>query len=169
MQQSVIEYNGQKYVNTKVAADIWNLKQRTVSNYCKNGKVDRAIKYKESRWFIPIDSAKPLSDEETYKMLVMTLQLKNKPSLKIDWSEISVDNSVIVSIYRYLVFRGLIEDYDISDVRRLPYEVVLTQKGMEFVTSPKKKIEGFGTVMQNWISIIIGVAQLAVQIVFRKE
>ena len=96
---------------------------------------------------------------------MLTLQLKNKPSLEIDWSSFSTEDSVIEPIYRYLVFRELIEPFKISDQKRIPYEVILTQKGLEFVTvSQKGKIEDYGTVMKEWLPIMIGAAQLIVQI-----
>ena len=162
---SIIKYNGQKYMSTKTAEDVWNLKQRTISDYCKQGKICQALKYRGVRWYIPINAVKPLSDSEISQFLILTLQLKNKPSLEIDWSAFPVENSVIVPIYRYLVFRGLIEKFDIPNERRIPYEVVLTQKGLEFSTSNKGKINNFGTVMKEWLPTIISAAQLIVQAV----
>ena len=163
--QSIIELNGKKYMNTKTAANAWNLRPSTVSNYCAKGKICQAIKYFEKRWYIPIDAVKPLSDDEIRKFLILTLQLKNKPSLKIDWSEFQGDKSARDTIYRYLVFRELIESFDISDEKRIPYEVVLTQKGLEFATASKKeKIEDFNTALKEWLPKIIEAAQLIVQV-----
>ena len=163
--QSIIELNGQKYMNAKTAADVWNLKQRTISDYCKKGKVCNAIKYNGARWYIPIDAVKPLSDDEIRHFLILTLQLKNKPSLKIDWSLFTVKDSVIEPIYRYLVFRELIEDFNIPNPKLIPCQVVLTQKGMEFATARKKdKIEDFSTALKEWLPTIIGAAQLIVQV-----
>ncbi len=160
-----IELNGQKYMSTKTAADVWNLKQQTISDYCNKGKVCKAIKYREVRWYIPTDAVRPLSNDDIRRFLMLTLQLKNKPSLEIDWSSFSTEDSVIEPIYRYLVFRELIEPFKISDQKRIPYEVILTQKGLEFVTvSQKGKIEDYGTVMKEWLPIMIGAAQLIVQI-----
>lgn len=162
---SILEWNGHKYMSTQMAADLWNLKQQTVSDYCNKGKVCNAIKYREARWYIPIDAIRPLSNNEIRHFLILTLQLKNKPSLEIDWSLFSIDDSVIEPIYRYLVFRELIENFSISNQKRIPYEVVLTQKGLEFATSSKKgKIEDYGTVMKEWLPTVIGAAQLLVQI-----
>ena len=115
-----IELNGQKYMSTKTAADVWNLKQQTISDYCNKGKVCKAIKYREVRWYIPTDAVRPLSNDEIRRFLMLTLQLKNKPSLEIDWSSFSTEDSVIEPIYRYLVFRELIEPFKISDQKRIP-------------------------------------------------
>lgn len=162
---SILELNGQKYMSTQIAAGVWNLKRQTVSDYCSKGKVYRAIKYQEARWYIPIDAVKPLSDDEIRCFLTLTLQLKNKPSLEIDWSLFPVGDSVIEPIYRYLFFREFIENFSISNQKRIPYEVVLTQKGLEFVTTRKKeKIEDFGIILKEWVPTIIGVAQLIVQV-----
>lgn len=63
------------------------------------------------------------------------------------------------------MFRELIESFDISDEKRIPYEVVLTQKGLEFATASKKeKIEDFNTALKEWLPKIIGAAQLIVQV-----
>ena len=162
---SIIEYNGRKYMSAKTAADVWNLKPSTISEYCAKGKICQAIKYFEARWYIPIDAVKPLSNDEIRSFLVLTLQLKNNPALEINWSVLSIDSQSIDAIYRYLVFRELIEHFNISDVKRIPYEVVLTQKGLEFATSYKKdKIKDFGTVLKEWLPTIIGISQLIVQV-----
>ena len=59
----------------------------------------------------------------------------------------------------------MIENFSINDKKRIPYEVILTQKGLEFVTSGnKEKIEDFGTAMKEWLPTIIGAAQLIAQV-----
>lgn len=162
---SIIELNGKKYMNTQTAADAWNLKTSTVAEYCKDGKIYNATKYLETRWYIPIDAVKPLSNDEVRRFLILTLQLKNKPSLEIDWSTFSIDEYTINAVYRYLVSQKFIENYNISDNKRIPYEVVLTQKGLELVTSNKKeKIKDFSTAMKEWLPTIIGAAQLIIQV-----
>lgn len=160
-----IELDGKMYMSTKTAAEVWNLKPSTVSEYCKQNKVFKAIKYLGARWYISIDAVKPLSDSDVRRFLVLTIQLKNKPSLEIDWTAFQLDFATIEPIYRYLVYRELIENFGIVDEKRIPYEVVLTQKGLEFATSGKKeKIEDFGSTIKEWLPAIIGAAQLIVQI-----
>ena len=162
---SFIEYNGKKYMSAKTAADIWSLKPATVSEYCNKGKIHQAFKYLEARWYIPVDAVKPLSNDEIRRFLILSLQLKNKPSLEIDWSTFPNDDSSVALIYRHLVFREMIENFSINDKKRIPYEVILTQKGLEFVTSGnKEKIEDFGTAMKEWLPTIIGAAQLIAQV-----
>ncbi len=160
-----VEHNGKKYMNTKTAADNWKLKTDTVTKYCSAGKIPNAFKYYEKRWYIPIESIKPLTDEEIRKFLVLTLQLKNKPSLKIDRSIVNVDVKTITMIYRYLVYCEMIENFEIEDASRVPYEVVLTQKGLEFATSFKKeKIKNFENIVKDWLPIVINATQLAINI-----
>lgn len=162
---SIIELNGKKYMNTQTAADAWSLKTSTVAKYCKDGKICNATKYLETRWYIPIDAVKPLSNDEVRRFLILTLQLKNKPSLEIDWSTFSIDEYTINAVYRYLVFQEFIENYNISDNKRIPYEIVLTQKGLELVTSnTKEEIKDFSTAMKAWLPTIIGAAQLIIQV-----
>lgn len=162
---SIIELNGKKYMNTKTAAGAWNLKPATVSAYCKEGKICNAVKYLEERWYMPIDTVKPLSNDEIRRFLILTLQLKNKPSLEIDWAIFPSDYSSVELIYRHLVFRNMIENFDIQDKKHIPYEVVLTQKGMEIATSGNRgKIADFGTALKEWLPTIIEAAQLIVQV-----
>lgn len=162
---SVIELNGKRYMSVKTAADAWGLKQNTVSAYCKEGRICHAVKYLEKRWYMPIDAVKPLSNDEIRRFLILTLQLKNKPSLEIDWPTFPCEDSSVELIYRHLVFRNMIENFDIEDKKRIPYEVVLTQKGLETATSGnKEKIADFGTAMKEWLPTIVGAAQLIVQV-----
>lgn len=42
----------------KDAAKLWNISERRVSAFCKNGKIEGAINQGKS-WLIPIDAEKP--------------------------------------------------------------------------------------------------------------
>lgn len=162
---SIIEYNGKKYMNAKTAADVWGLKSGTVADYCNKGKICGAIKYLEARWYIPVDAVKPLSNDEIRRFLILTLQLKNKPSLEVDWSTFPCEYSSVELVYRYLVFRDMLENFDIADKKRIPYEVVLTQKGLGIATSGNnEKIGDFGTTLKEWLPTIISAAQLIAQV-----
>lgn len=161
----VIEYNGKKYMSAKTAADVWGLRPATVADYCCKGKIYGAIKYFEARWYIPVDAVKPLSNDEIRRFLILTLQLKNKPSLEIDWSTFPGDYLSVELIYRHLVYCGMLENFDIKDKKRIPYEVILTQKGLEIATSGNRaKNVDFGTVLKDWLPTIISAAQLITQV-----
>ena len=137
--QAILEVDGEKYMSTKTAADLWGLSTRTVSNYCKSGRIHRKFKNGKMGWYIHIDEIKPLSDTELHRLLVLSIQLKNNPSLAIDWSTFNFDDIAIDVTYQNLVVSGFVQPYTITDKRRIPYEIILTQKGLEMATSFKKK------------------------------
>ena len=74
--QALIEVDGNKYMSTKTAADLWSLSARTVSNYCKNNRIHRKFKNGKLGWYIHVDEIKPLSDIEIHRLLVLSIQLK---------------------------------------------------------------------------------------------
>lgn len=47
-----------QYKNVSYFADIWDLSERSIRNYCANNRIDGAI-LKGKTWFIPIDAKKP--------------------------------------------------------------------------------------------------------------
>lgn len=47
------------YLTVKETGERWNISGRMVTVYCKNGKIDGAIK-KGNLWLIPIHAKKPL-------------------------------------------------------------------------------------------------------------
>lgn len=163
--QSLIEVDGNKYMSTKTAAELWDLSSRTVSDYCKNNRIHRRFKNGKLGWYIHIDEIKPLSDTEIHRLLVLSIQLKNDPSLTIDWTTFNFDDEAIDAIYQSLCLSGYIHSYSVSDKRRIPYEVILTQKGLEMATAfNKKSIPDFSTVCSQWVPILINIAQLYMQI-----
>ena len=160
----IIIVEGKKYVSTKIIAKTWGLTRNTVSDYCKSNKIIN--KFKDgNRWYIRTDEIKPLTNEEIHRLLMLTLQLKNNPSLKIDWSTFSFDDSFIEYIYQNLVEQKYIEQFTIRDKKRIPYEVILTQKGLDIAMKYRKgKTNDFSAIVSQWLPIIINVAQLCVAI-----
>ncbi len=160
----VIEIDGKRYMNTKTAADLWGIKQKTVADYCKTKKIARAWKVSNKIWYIPVDTIKPLTNTQIHQLLVLTLQLKNKPSLEIDWSVCQVDRSAIKQIYAYLLEQEFIESLPTCSAERIPYEIVLTSKGLDAATKfQDKRIPGFSEALTTWIPIVIDIASLAIQ------
>ncbi|MBQ9949705.1 MAG: helix-turn-helix domain-containing protein [Clostridia bacterium] len=163
--QSLIEVDGNKYMSTKTAAELWGLSSRTVSDYCKKNRIHRRFKNGKLGWYIHIDEIKPLSDTEIHRLLVLSIQLKNDPSLTIDWTTFNFDDEAIDAIYQSLCLSGYIHSYSVSDKRRIPYEVILTQKGLEMATAfNKKSIPDFSTVCSQWLPVLINIAQLYIRI-----
>lgn len=165
MSNSLIEVNGKKYMNTKAAAELWDVRPNTVREYCKEDRVSDKFKTESGQWYISIDEMKPLTKEEVRKFLILTLQLKNNPNREIEWPFLQYDDLVLDRIYNQLYRRGYIKEYLISDPKRIPYEVELTQDGIEMATKypSKMKIDLVGTLAQ-WLPIIISVAQLYFQL-----
>lgn len=163
--QAILNVDGKKYMSTKTAANLWGISTSTVSDYCKNDRIHHKFKNGRMGWYIYIDEIKPLSDNEIHRLLVLSIQLKNNPSLEIDWTTFDFDNSIIDVVYQNLVESGYIQPYNIDDKRRIPYEVILTQKGLEMATSFKHKaIPDYSTSVSQWLPILINAAQLILQI-----
>ena len=165
MADSILEIDGQRYMSSKAAADLWHVSPKTIAKYCREDKIVNKFKSGSLGWYIRIDEIKPLTTEQVRRLLVLTLQLKNDPSLNIDWSTLDVDVSILDNIYQRLHSQGYIQPFVIGQKQRIPYEVVLTSKGMELATSFKKeKIKDFSTTVTQWVPIIISIAQLYAQI-----
>ena len=161
----MIEINGEKYISTKTAADLWNLKPRTVADYCSRGRIIKAFKNGKNGWYIHIDEIKPLSNLQIHQLLVLTIQLKNNPKLLIDWETFVFDDNAIDNVYKKLVSMNYVMPYTIKDAKRIPYEVVLTQTGLEMATTfHKQKIPDFSTTVSQWLPVLISAAQLYFQI-----
>ena len=149
------------YMSTKAAADAWGLKPKTVAKYCRDGKIIHKFKNGNLGWYIRVDEIKPLSQEEIRKTLILTLQLKNNPDYEIDYSTFGFNETAIESVYHHICSHGYIEPFSIEDKQRIPYDVVLTQKGMEFTTTHKQpSSRDISNTVSNWVSIIANVAQL---------
>lgn len=162
---ALLTIDGYNYMSTKTAANLWNLNSKTVSEYCNSGKIKNKFKNGRFGWYIRTDEMKPLSEKEIRKILVLTLQLKNNPSYGIDWSLLEYDESAFERIYQQLFFRGYIESFTSIDKARIPYDVILTPKGMEVATSIKNaKTQNLYATVTEWLPIIISAAQLYFQL-----
>lgn len=163
--QAIITVEGKKYMNTKIAADLWGLSTSTVANYCRKDIIINKFKINKKRWYISIDEIKPLPINDIHKLLVLTLQLKNNPTLDIDWSTFSFDETSIKTIYTNLVSQKYIEKFEISNIKRIPYEVVLTQKGFDLATKfSKKETTDFSSVLTNYTTILANIATIVVNV-----
>lgn len=163
---AVWEHDGKKYISSKAISEIWGLSQKTVAKYCREKKIRDCIKGTHQQWYISETTVKPLSDLEIRRLLFLTLQLKNDPTLEIDWSTFDFDPSLIELIYSNLVEEKYLKPFQIENKQRIPYEVILTQKGLETAMPRKVKTANiaFSETTTQWFSVAIGLAQLAVQI-----
>ena len=153
--------DGKEYISTKQAATIWNVKPRTVANYCNKNKIKDTIKNGSGKWCIPLNAIKPLSEKDIHQLLVLTLQLKNNPNLPVDYSLFDFDLSNLRAVYDNLVYWEYIFPYDIEDEKRIPYDIILTQRGMQLATNfAKAKIPEFATSVTVWIGVLANISTI---------
>lgn len=166
MSEGIFEINGEYYMTTRVASKLWGVKPKTVGEYCKDYKVAGAFKNERKKWCIPIRSVRPLSIQEIKQLLVLSLQLKNNPALEIDWAVFPKGTIGIRETYEQLHDRGYLAAFQECDDQKIPYVVVLTQKGMEIATSYSQKdmTQSFADSLATWSKVIIDIGQLVVDI-----
>ena len=77
-----------KYLNVEEIASKWNLSERSVRNYCENGRVDGAI-LDGKTWKIPLNAEKPIRKE----------RLKKLPNKLLERLKIEKNNRISGGIY----------------------------------------------------------------------
>ena len=165
MLKSIIDINGRTYMNIKSAAERWNLSASTVRKYCREGRIQDCIKLNERIWYINFNSIKPLSEQDVHQILVLSLQLKNDPSLEIEWNTFNFVESAVRIVYQQLFIEGYIREITSEDDRRIPYDVILTQKGMDAATNFKKnESRNYSDIITRWGPVIIGLSQFCLQV-----
>lgn len=72
-----------EYINVKAAAEKWNVSERSVRNYCYDGKISGAI-LNGKTWQIPVDAKKPARKQRTEKItkdLLARLRLEKQSEI----------------------------------------------------------------------------------------
>ena len=129
--------DGIKYMSTRIAAQTWKMNIRDVQKACREGRVKDANRDSSDRYIIRADSPKPLESNQIAQLLLLTLRLKNDPSLVVDMRLLRGNN--IRPIYEYLSGIGHIQSIDsITENDRLPYDVILTDIGFNVVHQSKE-------------------------------
>ena len=77
-----------KYLTVEEIASKWNLSERSVRNYCENGRVDGAVLVGKT-WKIPLNAEKPIRKE----------RLKKLPNKLLERLKIEKDNKISGGIY----------------------------------------------------------------------
>lgn len=152
-QRALIKIGNMTYMSPKLAGDLWGIKYQSVTAACVDGRVIGALRDSSGKFIIPIDAYKPLEKEDIRKLMITTLYLKNRPSTDIGYT----DNEQIVKLFSYLEGIGYIEPFNINS-NKIPYEVVLTDKGMQLATKG-------GHVNIDWCNIGITLIQVAASII----
>lgn len=131
--------NPMQDIDTKIAAERWNVKPGTVAKYCKNGLIPGAIKVNNA-WKIPSTSIKPLTQGDITKILRLVNTLKHYPDIDVDNDAAGLTDKNVLRIFQYLVAVGMIQNFDAEiPIERLPYKLSLTQRGLELITQTNKK------------------------------
>lgn len=159
--QPIIEVHGKKYMSTKAASELWDMSQKTIASYCREKIIRNAFKTEKNHWYIWIDEIKPLTNDVIHKVLVFSLELKNNSDREINWQGLA-DPSVLEPVYKQLVHHGYINDFQIADMKRIPYEITLTQKGMEMATKyQREKTYDFKEISMQLLQLFTALANLA--------
>jgi|GEM_PF-881605 hypothetical protein len=156
----MIEIHGNKYGDTSDFAKSWNLSKGTISKYCNEGKIPGAQQIKR-RWHIPENAIKPLTESEIKKVLILTLKLKNNPKDKIDFSTIDVKPKDIDIMYKYLENLNYIMPIEGIPTKRLPYDVIVSDKGFILLESSVKQANSKADntkYIADWVKVILSAA-----------
>ena len=157
MKKTMVEIKGERYITPKPAADCWGMSQQAVTSACRDGRILGAFQDTRGKWLVPANACKPMEREDIRRILILSLALKNRPDQVINNN--SFDQ--MVTVYRYLRDTGYIEDFD-EKSERIPFEVVLTEKGMTTAISGKKinfDIFNAGTTLIQLIASVITIFQ----------
>ena len=76
-------YGMNKFITVKEASIKWNLSERSVRNYCSQGRVSGAV-FENGSWLIPIDAKKPtrINEKENKNYLLERLREEKKHLIK---------------------------------------------------------------------------------------
>jgi len=157
--------DGMRFYETRIVAEKWCINRRTVSSYCRSGKLGLCVKEK-GKWYISEQEIKPLSDKQIYEMLKIIIILKNDPARRFDFSLAEIKEKDMKSIFRWLQRNGYIFDYYDIPLSRLPYDVMLTEKGLKLLFD--KRIKGESWDVNDMISIasiLLQTAQFVVGVI----
>ena len=148
----MLTINGERFVTPGVFADGCGKSTQNITAACKDGRIVGACQDASGNWIIPINAMAPLEIEQIRKLMIISLYLKNKPEHALDYSE----HDDVVRVYSYLQQTGYINPFN-ENSERIPYEVVLTEKGMKIAT------EG-SPISINWLQLGSTVIQVAASI-----
>lgn len=153
MRKKMCEIDGKRYVTPSVFGNGIGWSRQKVTAACKEGRIIGAYPDTSGSWIIPVDAPRPLEVKQIRSLMVTTVYLKNRPDHVLDYS----DHESIVALYSYLQHTGYIQPFN-TDSERIPYEVVMTEKGVKLAT------EGKGLHL-DWLNIGTTVIQVAASII----
>lgn len=152
MKKKMITIGGKRFVTPGVFADGCGKSTQKITAACKDGRIIGACQDSSRNWIIPVNAMAPLEIEQIRQLMIVSLYLKNKPEHVLDYSE----HDEIVSVYSYLQQIGYIYPFN-ENSESIPYEVILTEKGMKIAT------EG-SPISINWLQVGSTVIQVAASV-----
>lgn len=167
--RDIIIVDGKEYHSTRLMAEKWEVAKETISGYCREGLVPGAFKDSTNKWFLPGNAPKPPTKSEIRKVLFLSLQLKNAPACAIDYHILGIDPAQLPAVYDYLAALAYIRPPSHRiEPARLPYEVQLTQKGLDLVFQAPQPAPARAEILHlinSWgptiLNIIAGLAKSA--------
>lgn len=148
-QKALVDINGRTYMSPSAAHDKWkDLSRQKIVAECNKGKVIGACLDSSGKWIIPVDTQKPILDENIRLLLVSILCIKNKPNNNIE----SLKKEQLSFALEYLKETGYIEAWNEGNEIDLT-SIVITDKGMELATSGKKT-------SINWVNASVTLIQV---------
>ena len=156
--QLIWEFDGKTYMSVKAAHDKWvDVSSNEITAACKDKRIVGVIQDPEGHYYIPVEAKRPMTPENIRTVLIATISLKNRPD---DVTTITHTKG-LREMYTYLSRIDMIEPFDINDENRIPYDVIITDKGMDYMLSGNffRNIN-WETVLMNVISIAGSIASI---------
>lgn len=147
------EIDGKRYVTPGIFGSTLGWNRQKVTAACIDGRIIGACKDTSGSWIIPVNTVKPLEIDQIRSLMVTTVYLKNNPNHVLDYQ----DHDKTVAVYSYLQQTGFIEPFD-DNSDRIPYEVVMTEKGIKLATEGKP-------LDLNWLHVGTTVIQVIASII----
>jgi hypothetical protein len=153
-----VEIDKKHYGETSEFAKLWGVSPKTVAKYCNDKKIDGAKKIK-GKWCIPLNTTKPISESEIRRILILTLKLKNNPTVKIDFTKFEIKQKDIVNVYKHLEKLNYILTVENIPTKRLPFDVTISEKGFDLIENANIKEEkesgNNAKYIADWVKTII--------------
>lgn len=125
-------------MTVKDFAEKYNLSQATVRKYCNQKVIDGAKKVK-GKWIIPDDAIKPLTEKQMRQMLLSLLMYKNNPAAGFDFTPADCNERDVSKYFKYLSNRNLILGFKADEGDKVPMNVYVSNKGLDFLFNSKDK------------------------------
>ncbi|WP_026495524.1 helix-turn-helix domain-containing protein [Butyrivibrio sp. WCD3002] len=148
-----------EYMNTAIAADLFDVNKSTVAKYCREGKIKGCTKV-DGKWMIPSKSIKPLTQKQTVTILQDLLIIKNNKAENEELPDYALE-----LVYKYLYDQGYIISYKTKKGNILkPRKIKLTEKGMNLALKGDRKLDKINPeAIEKFVTMVVQLASLYLQ------